>query len=160
MHGSGPSRLLKNSVSLTIHVAGASRSPAPTTEGSSSALPRDDPTQSQDVRLLSGFRRCVGGVLSLGQFSTSEFWWIVGYCIGWTLVFEAIALAGAVTGDPPLVQNPTQGLFGFVVPFTVALDSFFVWGAFKYKARKAIESYLARHPRPPEVDPKGFGCNS
>lgn len=76
------------------------------------------------------------------DFSKSEYLRIILYCIGWVLLLEFLGLFYLLSQSQ---TSPDLHVLYFVVPFTVTLDSLFVWLAFRNFGRRVIRSYLAKH---------------
>lgn len=76
------------------------------------------------------------------DFSKSEYRNIILYCIGWLLLSEFLGLFYALSHSS---TSPNLHALYFVIPFTVTLDSLFVWLAFRNFGRRVIRWYLAKH---------------
>ena len=78
------------------------------------------------------------------QFSTSEYRRIIGYCIGWALALEFFVLFTVIVlpqlQDGHLDAKPLL----FAVPFTIVMDTFFIWLAFRQTGKRVIAWYLRK----------------
>ncbi len=84
------------------------------------------------------------------ELSKSEYWRLILYCSGWAISLELFVFF-AVVVLPQLESGHVQvGPLLFAVPFTVAIDFLFIWGAFWKTGRRVILWYLEKEGLHPE----------
>ena len=78
------------------------------------------------------------------DLSKAEYWRLIVFSASWAILLELFVLFAVVVLPQFEAGHVQMGPLLFAVPFTVALDFLFVWGAFRQTGRKVAVWYLEK----------------